>query len=205
MEVVTGDIAYRCRKLIIAAGPWTNHALAHLGRKLPLTITQEQVTYFATPHLADFQPDRFPIWIWMDVPCFYGFPAFGEPGPKIAQDVGGEAVTPESRTFEPNPATLERTVQFLQRYLPTHLGPILYTKTCLYTLTPDRDFVIDAVPGHENCLVAVGAAHGFKFASLIGKILGELAVDGATLSHVEPFRIDRPILLIEDPPRSFMV
>ena len=59
---------------------------------LPLRVTKEQVTYFATPHPADFQPDRFPIWIWMDDPCFYGFPIFGEAGPKVGQDAGGEEV-----------------------------------------------------------------------------------------------------------------
>ena len=121
---------------------------------LPLRVTKEQVTYFATPHQADFQPDRFPVWIWMDDPCFYGFPTFGEAGPKAGQDAGGEEVDAETRTFEPDQAALTRTVDFLGRYLPKALGPIIYTKTCLYTLTPDRDFVVDTLPGHPN--VSVG-------------------------------------------------
>jgi sarcosine oxidase len=85
------------------------------------------------------------------------------------------------------------------------LGPVIYTKTCLYTLTPDRDFVIDALPEHPNVFVALGAAHGFKFASLMGKILSELAVDGATRHDLSPFRIDRPILKMANPPKRFMV
>jgi len=205
IEIITGDAAYRCRKLMIAAGAWSNQALAYFDFKLPLTITQEQVTYFATPHLPDFAPERFPIWIWMDEPCFYGFPVYGEAGVKVAQDVGGKEVTAETRTFEPNPDNLTRVQNFMGRYLPTALGPIIYTKTCLYTMPPDRDFVIDAVPGHDNIFVAIGAGHAFKFASLIGKILSELALDGQTNSDLQPFKIDRPILTMENPPKSFMV
>jgi sarcosine oxidase len=205
IEVVAGGTTYRCHKLIVAAGAWSNTALAHFGLKLPLTITQEQVTYFATPHLADFSPQRFPVWIWMDEPSFYGFPVFGEAGTKVAQDVGGEEVTAATRTFEPNLANLQRVLGFLEKYLPTALGPILYTKTCLYTLPPDRDFVLDAIPGHDNCFLAIGAGHAFKFAPLIGKILSELAIDGATASFIEPFKFNRPILQMENPPRSFMI
>lgn len=205
VEVVAGGTTYRCRKLVVAAGAWSNTALAHFGFKLPLTVTQEQVTYFATPHLADFAPERFPIWIWMDEPCFYGFPVYGEPATKAAQDVGGEEVTAETRSFEPNPANARRVESFLQKYIPTALGPVLYTKTCLYTMPPDRDFVIDTIPDYENCSVAIGAGHAFKFASVIGKILSELAIDGTSQSNLEPFKIDRPILQMENPPKSFMV
>lgn len=205
IEVVAGDTMYRCRRLVIAAGAWTNEMLAHLGRRLPLTVTQEQVTYFATRNLADCMPDCFPVWIWMDEPSFYGFPVYGEPGVKVAQDVGGEEVSASTRSFTPNPAALQRVMAFMQQVLPTALGDILYTKTCLYTLTPDRDFVVDTVPEHPNVVVAVGAGHAFKFASVLGKILSELAIDGKTASNVEPFRINRPILLEENPAKQFLI
>ena len=169
------------------------------------TVTQEQVTYFATPQLADFQPDRFPVWIWLDEPCFYGFPVYGEPGTKAAQDVGGSEVSTETRTYTPNPATLERVRAFLANYLPSALGPVITTRTCLYTLTPDRDFVLGSLPGYSNAFMALGAGHGFKFASLFGKILGELALDGQTSSDIQSFRFDRPVLHMADPPRHFMV
>jgi sarcosine oxidase len=199
------SIRYHCRRLVIAAGAWSNHVLQTFGARLPLTVTQEQVTYFATPHLADFRPDRFPIWIWMDDPCFYGFPAFGEPGVKAGQDAGGQEVTAESRSFEPDQAALQRVKDFLARQLPTALGPILYTRTCLYTLTPDRDFVLDQVPGHPEALIAIGGGHGFKFASLIGRILSELAIDGETRHNLDPFRMDRAILQLQNPPKHYMV
>ena len=204
LEVMAGGETYRCQRLIIAAGSWSNHIVAHFGRRLHLTVTQEQVTYYHSPVVEEFFPDRFPIWIWLDEPCFYGFPVFGEPGPKVAQDVGGERVTPETRTFEPNAATLARTEAFLARVLPGMLGPHIYTKTCLYDMPPDRDFVLCSLPERPNVSIAIGAAHAYKFASLIGRILSDLALDGATVHDISPFHIDRPILLEEDPVLSFM-
>lgn len=205
IEVVTGDGSYRCEKLILAPGPWTNSALAHFDMRLPLTITQEQVTYFATPHLSGFSPERFPIWIWMDEPSFYGFPVYGEPAVKVGQDVGGKEVTTETRTYEPDRAALDRVETFLRKFIPDAVGPILYTKSCLYTLTPDRDFVVDAIPGHPTCLLTIGAGHAFKFASVIGKILSELAIDGHTSSDIQAFQLSRPILYEKNPPKNFMV
>ncbi len=205
IELTAGAATYRCRRLVITAGSWSNRALAPFGVTLPLRITKEQVTYFATPHQAAFAPDRFPVWIWMDDPCFYGFPTFGEAGPKAGQDAGGLEVTADTRAFDVDQAALDRVVTFLGRYIPTALGPIIYTKSCLYTLTPDRDFVIDAVPGHPEATIAIGGGHGFKFASLVGQILSELAIDGRTDRDLSPFRIDRPILQLDDPPRNYMV
>jgi sarcosine oxidase len=204
-EVIADQTLYRAQNLIITAGAWTNQVLDHFDLHLPLTITQEQVTYFATPHLADFTPDRFPIWIWLDEPCYYGFPVYGEAGAKVAQDAGGREVTAESRTFDPDQNALDRVENFVRRHLPPAFGPIIYTKTCLYTLTPDRDFVIDVLPGHSNCWLAIGAGHAFKFASVIGRILSELALDDTTPSNIDLFRINRAILQLADPPKQFMV
>ncbi|HTC85662.1 MAG TPA: N-methyl-L-tryptophan oxidase, partial [Candidatus Acidoferrum sp.] len=182
IEVTAGGETYRAGRVILAADAWTNDLLGHLGRRLPLTITKEQVTYFACPDPAAFAPDRFPVWIWMDEPCFYGFPTYGEAGPKAAQDVGGQETTPAARTFEVDPAAYRRVEDFLKARLPGAVGPAIYTKTCLYTMPPDRDFVLDRLPDHPNVFVALGAAHGFKYASVFGRILAELAIDGQTPS-----------------------
>ena len=207
IEVATPVKTFRTRHVVLATDAWTNDLLASFERRLPLTITKEQVTYFACPDPQAFAPERFPIWIWMDEPCYYGFPTYGEPGPKAAQDVGGEETTPSDRTFEADVSTDRRVREFLAAHLPGALGPEIYTKTCLYTLTPDRDFVLDRLPDHPNVFVALGAAHGFKFASVLGRILAELVVDGSTPSagEIDAFRIDRPSLLEANPATSFMV
>jgi len=192
---------------VIAADAWTNDLLASFDVALPLTIIQAQVTYFASPDPRRFAPDRFPVWIWMDDPSFYGFPTYGEAGPKSAEDVGGDEVTPATRTFARNETGFARLTDFLGRHLPEQLGPEILTKTCLYTLTPDRDFVVDRIPDHPSVLVALGAAHAYKFASVLGRVLGELALDGSTQSagEIERFRVDRPILLEASPATTFLV
>jgi sarcosine oxidase len=194
VEVVTDDGVFVAGHVVIAAGAWTNNLLGHVGVRWPLTVTQEQVTYFATPHIRDFAPDRFPIWIWRAPEEFYGFPVYGEVATKAGQDVGGGEVTAESRTFEPDGPTRNRLIRFLETYIPRFVGPELMTKTCLYTMPPDRHFVIDHVPGQEHITVAADAGHAFKFATLIGRILGQLALDGQTEYPIAPFRADRSAL-----------
>jgi len=204
-EIRTDEGTYRTGRLCIAAGPWSNDALANFGLTLPLEVTKEQVTYFRATDLDAFQPERFPVWIWMDDPSFYGFPIFGENGPKAAQDAGGLPVDPNTRTFEPDEANSRRVHDFLERYLPSALGPPISVKTCLYTLTPDRDFVVDKLPTSAPAAIAVGAGHAFKFASVLGKILAELVTDGKTRSDLSLFTLDRPILQEAKPARHYMV
>jgi sarcosine oxidase len=202
--VQTDDASYRTGHLAIAADAWTNALLSNFDVRLPLEVTKEQVTYFRSPDIERFAVGRFPVWIWMDDPSFYGFPHFG-PGVKVAQDAGGKPTDPDSRTFEPDLDNLARVTAFLEKYLPSVLGPIEYTKTCLYTLTPDRDFVIDLVRGNRNVAVAVGAGHAFKFASVIGKTMAEMLLDAMTDANIDDFRINRRILTLADPPRHYMV
>jgi sarcosine oxidase len=116
-------------------------------------------------------------------------------------------VTPATRTFDRDEAAHARLTHFLERHLPGMVGPPIYTKACLYTMTPDRDFVLDRLPDHPGVILTLGAAHGFKYASLFGRIAAELAGGGSSPSapDVERFRVDRPILRESDPPRSFMV
>ena len=205
VEVVIEGRAHRVGSLVVAAGAWTNQVLGRLGVRFPLEVTLEQVVYLkpADPHL--FAPSRFPIWIWMDEPSFYGFPIFGEPAVKIAWDRCEIVTDPDNRSFGPRADVTDRVRHFAGRHLPAAAGEVHLAKTCLYTLTPDRDFVVDRVPGTENVYTAVGAGHAFKFASLLGRILTDLALDGRTSHDISPFAADRPILGQKDPVRSYMV
>lgn len=204
VEVAAGGRVYRAGKAILTADAWTNALLDPLGVHFPLVVTREQVVYFKPSDPAAYEIGRFPSWIWSDVPSFYGFPTFGEAGPKVAEDIGGQVVTADGRSFDPDEAALGRLEGFVRQVLPSSYASILRIKTCLYTLTPDRDFVIDSVSGHPNILVGLGAAHAFKFASLIGRTLSELATGQPPSVDLEAFRIDRPVLTVEDPPRTWM-
>ncbi len=204
VEVVTDDVTYRCRRLVVCADAWTNQVVAGLDWQVPLTVMQQQVTYFQPADPAGFGPGRMPLWIWMDDPSFYGFPCYGEPTVKMAEDCGGVAVDPDHRSFDPDPARLALLKSFAARTLPDS-GPPVRSMTCLYTLTPDRDFVIGVVPGHDAVVVGLGAAHGFKFAPTFGRLLADLASTGCTSADIEPFRPDRPALTETDHPVSWLV
>lgn len=204
-DIKAGNVRFTTGRLCVAAGPWSNPALANFGVTLPLEVTKEQVTYFDAADPMAFKPERFPVWIWMDDPSFYGFPTFGESGPKVAQDAGGQPVDPDTRNFEPDVENSARVNAFLRKYLPAALGPPILVKTCLYTLTPDRDFVVDRLPTRTAGALAIGAGHAFKFASVLGRVLSEIVTDGATPSDLSLFSLDRPILKEAHPARNYMV
>jgi sarcosine oxidase len=193
-ELATDEGTFRAERLIVTTDAWTNELLR-----------QEQVHYYASRELDAFAPDRFPVWIWMGMPSFYGVPAFGEAGAKIGRDVGGREVTGDTRSLEPDETYAQVLDGFMQEHLPGGFGPYLRRRTCLYTLTPDRDFVIDLIPGHERAAVGQGAAHAFKFASVIGKALVELVFDGRAQSDLRPWSINREVLTMASPPTSYYV
>jgi sarcosine oxidase len=194
LETAAG--VFRAEKVVLCAGAWTRGLLAGLGVEWPIRLTQEQVTYYATPNLADFAPDRFPIWLWHGDGDdeFYGFPVYGEVATKAAQDLGGPEARVEDAPWTPDPARVRRVAEFAESILPGYTGPELYTRCCLYDMPPDRDFVVDFVPGQERIAVCIGAGHAAKFAGLLGRILSELLIDGTTSWPIEAFRADRPAL-----------
>ena len=191
VEVVTDGRTYLADRVVVASDAWTNEVLRETGTRIPLTVTQEQVTYYATPNLKEFSMDRFTVFMWHGADNFYGFPVYGEVATKLGQHMGGHEVTAESRTFEPDPVRQIRYRDFLNRHIPGFLGPELYTKTCLYTIPPDQNFVIDTLEEHPQISVAVGAGHAYKFAGLIGRILTELALNGESTLPIEAFRLRR--------------
>lgn len=195
VEVVTDDETYYAERVVVASDMWTNEVLRETGVRIPLTITQEQVTYYATPNLREFAPERFPVFMWHGRKNYYGFPVYGEVATKLGQHMGGHEVTVRTRTFDPDPVRRERYREFLGRYLPGFLGPELYTRTCPYTIPPDQNFVLDTLPEHPQISVAIGAGHAFKFASLIGRILSGLALDGVSDFPIESFSLTRPAII----------
>lgn len=194
LTVITSDGTYTTGSVVLACDAWTAALLEPLGTSMPLEVTREQVIYYPSEHLADYAIGRFPVWIWFDDPTYYGFPVYGDPTTvKAAEDVGGLPTTAEIRTFEPDHAAQRRLTEFLTQTLPTMVGTAApRVKTCLYAMTPDRDFVLDTVPGHPGLQVALGSAHGFKFASWFGRTLAERAIHATTTEAIHPFRFDRP-------------
>jgi sarcosine oxidase len=195
VTVTAAGQEYTAGTVVLAGGAWNPVLLAMLGAQLPITLTEEQVTYFATPKVAQFTPDRFTVYGYIaDEGLYYGFPIYGEVAVKIGIDGAGPVVTPQTRTDLPDPARVDQVQTFLERYLPAAVGPELYTRTCCYDFPPDRDFIVDHVPGSQRVLVCVGAGHAGKFAALLGRILTELALDGSSQFPVSAFSATRPAL-----------
>ena len=186
VTIVTSAGTYTADRVVVTADAWTAALIRPLGWEIPLTVTEEQITYVDLDNPAAYSD--IPLWIWMDDPSFYGFPCYGEPTMKAAEDCGGPAVTGDNRSGEIDSAMRDRLMGFLRANF-AGIGEPVRSKRCLYTLTADRDFVLSPVPGHERVIVGLGAAHGFKFAPAFGEMLTALVLGG----DVDPvFTLDRP-------------
>ena len=193
--VQTEDSQFCGRKVIVTAGAWAGTLLAELD--LPLTVTKQQVCYYQPTDIKLYQPDRFPVFteVTPDGEFIYAVPAFGAydkgGGLKIARHGRGQIISPDTPERIPDADYIAHIDAYVQERLP-ELGKATHAEVCLYTETPDEDFIIDA---HSHCpdlLIAAGfSGHGFKFCALVGRIMSELVRNGKTGFDIHPFRIDR--------------
>jgi len=194
VEVSTPKGVFTCKKVVVASGAWINHVISSIGAHVPVYVSQENVTYFGSPHVKEFTKDKFPMFIYHKPDNdIYALPPHVTSGTKIGVDAGGNIVTGDTRTWTPDPERLKRLQDFCKETIPKFLGPVMKTKTCLYTMTPDRTFMVDTAShvGFPDVVVCCGAGHAFKFASVLGRILSELAVDGATRYDISGYKWDR--------------
>ncbi len=190
--VETASGRHTAARLIVTAGPWARQVLADLGA--PLTLMRQVVFWFGTRDDVAFQSDKFPIYI-ADTPegAFYGLPALNADGVKTARHYGAPELRDPSEIKRTVSADDEETVRhFLRDHIPTADGPMRKASVCVYTLTPDRHFLIDVHPEHPQVTFAAGfSGHGFKFASVMGEVLADLAENGRTDLPIEMFRLAR--------------
>jgi sarcosine oxidase len=183
---------YTAARLVLTAGPWAGEVLARRGAFL--RVMRQVVQWFGSRDDRRFRRDVFPLYI-ADTPLghFYGFPMLNANGAKVAQHYGAPELTnPSEIDRTVRPADEERTRAFLREHLPMIDGPCHRSSVCIYTLTPDRHFVLDLHPDHANVALAAGfSGHGFKFASVVGEILADLADHGRTDLPIGMFRINR--------------
>lgn len=193
VEVVTAAQTYAASRLVITAGPWAPQVLRELG--LPLVVERNVMYWFAplrTP--GAFAPERFPIYIYeyRKDAFFYGFPAVPDTSVKVAHHHSGVFCSPETIRREVAPDEVARMRALLAAHLPDANGNLLQTAACLYTNTPDGHFIIDRHPQWSHVTLACGfSGHGFKFASVVGEVLADLAIDGWTRHPVDLFRLAR--------------
>ncbi|KAF5013066.1 hypothetical protein FDECE_893 [Fusarium decemcellulare] len=188
--VETSDGRFFVSKVILATDAWANKLLEPLNAAVPLSIMQEQVTYFKPDDAALFEPSRFPVWIWGNQEWYYGFPSYGEPTIKAGRDVSNNFMTPEERTYVHSPELIQQLSTFVGNLIPAK-GQPLRTVTCQYAITPDRQFILSPLKNHQDIILGLGAGHGFKFAPAIGRVLAELAMEGETSEDISKFGIPK--------------
>jgi sarcosine oxidase len=179
----TSGGSVRGRRCVVAAGPWTRELLEPLGIRLPLHVTREQVFYFKAPGEVIPFIHRGPI-------ARYGVPAFGgAAGVKVAEHGTGEHTSADGRSSELDPEGEARLVAYVSQALPSFEPEPVAFETCLYTMTPDEGFIIEARA--PLVIASTCSGHGFKFAPIVGEALAALATDREPPFAVDRFRLDR--------------
>jgi sarcosine oxidase len=183
-----GDID--AKAVIAAAGPW----MKQLVRGLPLRVTRQVMTWFEAPEPARFAEGKFPVFLLASRHGnHYGFPSLDGRTVKIAKHHHfDQTVDPDRVERTVTPADEAAVRAALTEFIPAADGPLAAAKTCLYTVTPDHDFIIDRLPDAPN-IVAVSACsgHGFKFAPVLGEVLADLATKGETSHDIGRFTLSR--------------
>ncbi len=192
VRVRTDRAAYSADRLIITAGAWLPKLVPMLAR---VAVPERQVLAWFRPLRPErFTAAAFPVFILAaEEGNFYGFPMYGLPGLKIGLHHHLQEVV--------DPDTMDRTAHlrdeevlraFAARYFPDGAGETLALKTCLYTNTPDRHFIVDRHPEYPQVVIGGGfSGHGFKFCSVMGEILADLALMGTTAHDTGAFKLAR--------------
>lgn len=195
VRVTSGGETFEAGQLVVTAGAWTGTLLPDLAPHLQ--PSREVMHWFEpTGGTEPYDPSRFPIFFW-EVPGgeqFYGFPAMDGPhgGVKVAIHHDGDPVDPQTVDRSVQAADIERVRRCIAQRIPTLNGRWMDGAVCLYTNTPDHHFFLGTHPEMPRVHVAAGlSGHGFKFASVIGEILADLAVEGGSRFELDPFRLDR--------------
>ncbi|MEO6001479.1 MAG: N-methyl-L-tryptophan oxidase [Chitinophagaceae bacterium] len=198
ITVITNRNTYHADRLIITAGAWTGKVIPSMPTNLK--VTKQIVGWMNPGNWNDFSLGNFPCWfIHDDEGMFYGFPILpvtdfnGPIGLKLALHKHGVEVDPDNVNRDIQHADEETLRNFLEKYMPDAAGDTLTLKSCLYTNSEDENFILDHLPGYDNLVtVAAGfSGHGFKFASVIGEILADLATTGKTDLPIEFLRFNR--------------
>jgi sarcosine oxidase len=190
---------YRAEKIILSAGPWITQFLEPPLCDLFKVYRQVLYWFDVQEAITPFEPARFPVWIWEFGPAeddmMYGFPAVdgGQGGVKMAFEQLAQATTPEtvSRNIT-GPETQHMYARYIEPHMAGLKNKLVKTATCLYTVTPDYRFVIDALPGQPDLIIASPCSgHGFKHSAAIGEVLAELAVAGKSTLDISTFSLAR--------------
>lgn len=192
IKITTELTTFYAKKVIVTAGAWAAKLLPDL--ELPIQPTRKAVAWFEAPSKL-YDIANFPAFFVEDKDKkFYGFPNLNGGGVKIGKSDGGHPIDPDLQTqnfglYETDENDLR---EGLERYLPQANGKLEQGKTCLYTLSSDNNFIVDVHPEDSRVIFACGfSGHGFKFGSVMGEVLSQLAITGKSDLDISIFALKR--------------
>jgi N-methyl-L-tryptophan oxidase len=182
VTVRTGSATYHGQAAILCAGAWAGRMLSSVGIELPLHPIRKTIAWFDADESL-YGSDVFPTFLYdlPDTSMYYGFPSIGGAGLKVGRHDGGQNVSPDETNpaFGTYPEDAEDLTSFLSQYMPGSERKLKHGAACMYTMTPDENFIIDVHPEHSHIAFAAGfSGHGFKFSSAVGEALTQLVTAG---------------------------
>ena len=198
--VNTSEGNYTCSKIIVTAGPWSAKLMPTV--KDNLTITRQTLMWIQPSEADSFRTPTFPCWFVVDKNqpgAYYGFPIAdindtkNPIGFKFAYHHPGSQTDPDQVDRQISEEDKKPLLDFIDQYIPKAKGQVLGVKTCLYSNSKDENFVIDFLPETNGrvCFARGFSGHGFKFVSVIGEIMADLALHGKSDLPIEFLRANR--------------
>ena len=177
--------------IVVTAGVWNTKLLKN---KIPVIPSRQELLYFKPKRPNIFQKNVFPTFGHLES-GFYGIPIHGISAVKIANHFPGKPADPDTVDRNVTKEFIDQCREFLHTYIPELAdGEVIKTKTCLYDMTPNEDFILDEIS--ENIVIGAGfSGHGFKFAPLIGMILANLAIGKKNTFDLSRFTLDKPEII----------
>jgi len=190
--VTTDHGRYEAASLILASGAWMGELVPVLKNK---ALPERQVLAWLQPLQPElFTPDRFPVFnIQVDEGRYYGLPVYEVPGFKFGRYHHlGESGPVDTIRREPDSRDETLLRSFAEKYFPLGSGPTMALRSCFFTNTPDEHFIVDFHPEHPQVILASPCSgHGYKFCSVMGEILADLAIDRRTRHDIGFLGLDR--------------
>ena len=193
IRVRSSQASYETRKVIVSTGAWIAELVPELR---DLAVPIKQVVAWYQPALGFLaQPERMPCFLSDegDGGNWFGFPQIGTDGVKFGKHCHfREPIDPDQANPAVNEADTDILDAFAARRMPDVATTRIKSVTCRYTMLPGENFLIDLLPGDPNIVVCSACSgHGFKFATAIGDILADLALEGGTDLPIAPFSFAR--------------
>lgn len=185
---------FTANSAIFSVGAWAREVLKQLDLDLPLNPIRKTFAWYDVEEDL-YSSNKFPAFAFeLSDGCYYGFPSIDGAGLKIGRHDTGDSIDPNVARlpFGEVSGDKEELKSFLDQFMPNQKHTLKFGKTCMYTMTPDENFIIDLHPKYKNVAIAAGfSGHGFKFASAVGETLSNLVLKGETDLDITPFSIKR--------------